>query len=62
MQTFPVLSDLALTSPADYHSCGPGPLSACNERQAIRLIKQSNEAIAQHVLEQVHQPIPPHES
>lgn len=55
---FSCFADLALTSPADYYREGQGSLLQCVLTPGDPFIKQSNEAIAQHVLEQVHQLFP----
>jgi len=55
---FSCFADLALTSPADYYREGQGSLLQCVLTPGDPFIKQSNEAIAQHVLQQVHQLFP----
>ncbi|BAY44063.1 amine oxidase [Scytonema sp. HK-05] len=55
---FSCFSDLALTSPGDYYREGQGSLLQAVLTPGDPFIKQSNEAIAQHVLKQVHQLFP----
>ena len=50
---FSCFSDLALSSPADYYREGEGSLLQLVLTPGDPFIKQSNEAIAQHVLQQV---------
>ena len=51
---FSCFADLALTSPSDYYIPGKGSLMQLVLTPGDPFIKQSNEAIAQHVLKQVH--------
>ncbi|MBD2667436.1 9,9'-di-cis-zeta-carotene desaturase [Richelia sinica] len=55
---FSCFADLALTSPADYYRPGEGSLLQLVLTPGDPFIKQSNEAIAQHVLQQVHELFP----
>ncbi len=55
---FSCFADLALTSPADYYRPGQGSLLQLVLTPGDPFIKQSNEAIAQHVLKQVHELFP----
>ncbi len=55
---FSCFSDLALSSPADYYRPGEGSLLQLVLTPGDPFIKQSNEAIAQHVLKQVHDLFP----
>ena len=55
---FSCFADLALTSPADYYREGQGSLLQLVLTPGDPFIKQSNEAIAQHVLKQVHDLFP----
>ena len=55
---FSCFADLALTSPADYYKEGLGSLLQLVLTPGDPFIKQSNEAIAQHVLKQVHELFP----
>ena len=55
---FSCFADLALTSPADYYREGEGSLMQLVLTPGDPFIKQSNEAIAQHVLEQVQRLFP----
>ncbi|BAY92982.1 MULTISPECIES: 9,9'-di-cis-zeta-carotene desaturase [unclassified Tolypothrix] len=55
---FSCFSDLALSSPADYYRPGQGSLLQLVLTPGDPFIKQSNEAIAQHVLGQVHELFP----
>ncbi|WP_414582026.1 9,9'-di-cis-zeta-carotene desaturase [Scytonema sp. PCC 10023] len=55
---FSCFSDLALTSPGDYYREGQGSLLQAVLTPGDPFIKQSNEAIAQHVLKQVHELFP----
>src|SRR6476646_7937956 len=55
---FSCFSDLALSSPADYYRPGQGSLLQLVLTPGDPFIKQSNEAIAQHVLKQVHDLFP----
>ncbi len=55
---FSCFADLALTSPADYYRQGQGSLLQLVLTPGDPFIKQSNEAIAHHVLQQVHQLFP----
>jgi zeta-carotene desaturase len=55
---FSCFADLALTSPADYYRQGEGSLLQLVLTPGDPFIKQSNEAIAQHVLKQVHELFP----
>ena len=51
---FSCFADLALTSPGDYYREGQGSLLQLVLTPGDPFIKESNEAIAQHVLKQVH--------
>lgn len=51
---FSCFADLALTSPADYYQPGQGSLLQCVLTPGDPFIAKSNEAIAHHVLHQVH--------
>jgi zeta-carotene desaturase len=55
---FSCFADLALTSPADYYRPGEGSLLQLVLTPGDPFIKQSNEAIAHHVLKQVHELFP----
>ncbi len=55
---FSCFADLALTSPADYYHQGQGSLLQLVLTPGDPFIKESNEAIAQHVLKQVHELFP----
>ncbi|MEH2435736.1 MAG: 9,9'-di-cis-zeta-carotene desaturase [Nostoc sp.] len=55
---FSCFADLALTSPADYYRPGQGSLLQLVLTPGDSFIAQSNEAIAQHVLKQVHELFP----
>ncbi|MUG99720.1 9,9'-di-cis-zeta-carotene desaturase [Scytonema sp. UIC 10036] len=55
---FSCFADLALTSPADYYREGQGSLLQLVLTPGDPFIKQSNEAIAAHVLKQVHELFP----
>jgi len=55
---FSCFADLALTSPADYYHQGQGSLLQLVLTPGDPFIKQSNDAIAQHVLNQVHELFP----
>lgn len=55
---FSCFADLALASPADYYREGEGSLMQLVLTPGDPFIKQSNEAIAQHVLAQVHKLFP----
>jgi zeta-carotene desaturase len=55
---FSCFADLALTSPGDYYREGQGSLMQLVLTPGDPFIKQSNEAIAQHVLKQVHDLFP----
>lgn len=55
---FSCFADLALTSPADYYRQGEGSLLQLVLTPGDPFIKESNEAIAQHVLKQVHELFP----
>lgn len=55
---FSCFADLALTSPSDYYRPGQGSLLQLVLTPGDPFIKQSNEAIAQHVLQQVHELFP----
>jgi zeta-carotene desaturase len=55
---FSCFADLALTSPGDYYREGEGSLLQVVLTPGDPFIKQPNEAIAQHVLEQVHDLFP----
>ncbi len=55
---FSCFADLALTSPADYYRKGQGSLLQLVLTPGDPFIKQSNEAIAAHVLKQVHELFP----
>ncbi len=55
---FSCFADLALTSPADYYHEGQGSLLQLVLTPGDPFIKESNEAIAQHVLKQVHELFP----
>jgi len=51
---FSCFADLALTSPSDYYREGEGSLIQAVLTPGDPFIKENNEAIAQHVLKQVH--------
>ncbi|HIK29478.1 MAG: 9,9'-di-cis-zeta-carotene desaturase [Oscillatoriaceae bacterium SKW80] len=55
---FSCFADLALTSPADYYREGQGSLLQLVLTPGDPFIKESNEAIAQHVLKQVRDLFP----
>jgi zeta-carotene desaturase len=55
---FSCFADLALTSPADYYREGQGSLLQLVLTPGDPFIKEKNEAIAQHVLAQVHKLFP----
>ncbi len=55
---FSCFADLALTSPGDYYKEGQGSLMQLVLTPGDPFIRQSNEAIAQHVLKQVHELFP----
>lgn len=55
---FSCFADLALTSPADYYRKGEGSLLQLVLTPGDPFIRESNEAIAQHVLKQVHELFP----
>lgn len=55
---FSCFADLALTSPSDYYRPGQGSLLQLVLTPGDPFIKQSNEAIVQHVLNQVHDLFP----
>jgi len=55
---FSCFADLALTSPADYYREGQGSLLQLVLTPGDPFIKESNDAIAQHVLKQVHELFP----
>lgn len=55
---FSCFADLALTSPGDYYREGQGSLLQLVLTPGDPFIKESNEAIAQHVLNQVHELFP----
>jgi zeta-carotene desaturase len=55
---FSCFADLALTSPADYYREGQGSLLQLVLTPGDPFIRQNNEAIAQHVLKQVHELFP----
>ncbi|NJN88457.1 MAG: 9,9'-di-cis-zeta-carotene desaturase [Leptolyngbyaceae cyanobacterium SL_7_1] len=55
---FSCFADLALTSPSDYYREGQGSLIQAVLTPGDPFIKQNNEAIAQHVLKQVHDLFP----
>lgn len=55
---FSCFADLALTSPADYYREGQGSLLQLVLTPGDPFIKQNNEAIANHVLKQVHDLFP----
>jgi len=55
---FSCFADLALTSPANYYQEGQGSLLQLVLTPGEPFIKQSNEAIAQHVLQQVYELFP----
>ncbi|AFY60579.1 9,9'-di-cis-zeta-carotene desaturase [Synechococcus sp. PCC 6312] len=55
---FSCFSDLALSSPADYYREGQGSLMQVVLTPGDPFMKQSNEAIAQHVLKQIHDLFP----
>ncbi|MBW4522674.1 MAG: 9,9'-di-cis-zeta-carotene desaturase [Scytolyngbya sp. HA4215-MV1] len=55
---FSCFADLALTSPADYYRPGQGSLLQLVLTPGDPFIKQSNEAVAHHVLKQVHDLFP----
>lgn len=55
---FSCFADLALTSPADYYRSGQGSLLQLVLTPGDPFIKESNQAIAQHVLQQVHELFP----
>lgn len=55
---FSCFADLALTSPADYYREGQGSLLQVVLTPGDPFVKESNEAIAHHVLKQVHELFP----
>lgn len=55
---FSCFSDLALSSPSDYYRRGQGSLLQLVLTPGDPFVKESNEAIAQHVLKQVHELFP----
>ena len=55
---FSCFSDLALSSPGDYYKEGEGSLLQLVLTPGDPFIKESNEDIAKHVLEQVHKLFP----
>lgn len=55
---FSCFADLALTSPGDYYKPGEGSLLQLVLTPGDPFIKEKNEDIAQHILEQVHQLFP----
>jgi zeta-carotene desaturase len=55
---FSCFADLALTSPADYYREGQGSLMQLVLTPGDPFIKEKNEVIAQHVLQQVHKLFP----
>ncbi|MEO3707096.1 9,9'-di-cis-zeta-carotene desaturase [Trichormus azollae] len=55
---FSCFADLALTSPADYYRPREGSLLQLVLTPGDPFIKESNQAIAQHVLKQVHELFP----
>ncbi|MEL6764459.1 MAG: 9,9'-di-cis-zeta-carotene desaturase, partial [Cyanobacteria bacterium J06607_6] len=55
---FSCFADMALTSPTDYYREGQGSLMQLVLTPGDPFIKESNEAIAQHVLKQVHDLFP----
>ena len=55
---FSCFADLALTSPGDYYREGQGSLLQLVLTPGDPFIKEKNEVIAQHVLQQVHQLFP----
>ncbi|MGB7444342.1 MAG: 9,9'-di-cis-zeta-carotene desaturase [Coleofasciculaceae cyanobacterium] len=55
---FSCFADLALTSPADYYREGQGSLLQLVLTPGDPFIRQNNEAIAQHVLQQVQELFP----
>jgi zeta-carotene desaturase len=55
---FSCFADMALTSPGDYYRKGQGSLLQVVLTPGDPFIKQNNEAIAQHVLKQVHDLFP----
>jgi zeta-carotene desaturase len=55
---FSCFADLALASPADYYREGQGSLMQAVLTPGDPFIKENNEAIAQHVLEQIHDLFP----
>ncbi len=55
---FSCFADLALTSPADYYREGEGSLLQCVLTPGDPFIAQSNQAITEHVLRQVHDLFP----
>ena len=55
---FSCFADLALTSPADYYREGIGSLMQLVLTPGDPFIKKSNEEIAKHVLQQVHELFP----
>jgi zeta-carotene desaturase len=55
---FSCFADMALTSPSDYYRQGEGSLMQLVLTPGDPFIRQNNEAIAQHVLKQVHELFP----
>jgi zeta-carotene desaturase len=55
---FSCFADMAITSPSDYYREGEGSLMQMVLTPGDPFIKQGNEAIAQHVLKQIHELFP----
>ncbi|MDB9529056.1 9,9'-di-cis-zeta-carotene desaturase [Oscillatoria sp. CS-180] len=55
---FSCFADMALTSPTDYYREGEGSLMQCVLTPGDPFIRENNEAIAHHVLKQVHDLFP----
>lgn len=55
---FSCFADMAITSPKDYYREGEGSLMQMVLTPGDPFIKQGNEAIAQHVLKQIHELFP----
>lgn len=55
---FSCFTDMAITSPSDYYREGEGSLMQMVLTPGDPFIKQNNEAIAQHVLKQIHELFP----
>lgn len=55
---FSCFADMAITSPSDYYREGEGSLMQMVLTPGDPFIKQNNEAIAQHVLKQIHELFP----